>query len=126
MKIIFNYVLPIMSFFIGGFISSIASSYFIARFVVNKKVEEEIKTLRKEIKTLQNEKNNLISNIDYIFCTGTDQMDYNEIFIKKGINDEVMKYTSNMINKCKQLLFNRIKLGIETNDIFENDWSKPV
>ena len=109
--------LNILGFFFGGFVSS----WIIAKNVVNKKVEKEIQNLKNEILLQKTQKNNLKKNVIWIlnnYCLTIKDKNMlleNEEVYQKGFKDGIDSRTEEIIK--------RIESGIESDDIFNNDWT---
>ena len=112
---VFNLILSIFGFFIGGFLSS----YLIAKFVIPKSVEEKIKLSEKE-------KITFFTNLRKVIVdTNPATKKMSKDFKTKAEYDA---YNSGLLDGhigTQELLCNIRHYGTEeTRDMFENDWTK--
>lgn len=106
-----NVLNEICGFLFGGCFSS----YLIAKFVINRKVDKEINNLKKHNGSLQKQKENLIKNTRFL-------IDDFAQFLPTNKSNEYIEGWKHGVEQTREMLKTQLEYGLDSHDILESDW----
>ncbi len=113
-------IFNILGFFFGGWVSS----WIIAKKVINKKVEKEIQQLKNKLLIKEQQKRNFKNNVEWIlknYCLTLANKN-NATSFKENSSEYINGFTDGLDSRTNEII-NRIMIGIQSEEIFNSDYS---